>query len=88
MRCYSLLAPFFFHVKKVIYEAKTVGVPNDKVRVCQERMKFDYRTQMNADNPDFKYKVLTEEIIRIFYRVYNKRGYNMVFWKRFMRMRY
>ena len=30
---------------------------------------------MNADNQDFKYKELTEEIIRIFYRVYNKRGY-------------
>jgi len=39
---------------------------------------------MNADNQDFKYKELTEEIIRIFYRVYNKRV--MVFWKRFMRM--
>ncbi len=25
---------------------------------------------MNADNQDFKYKELTEEIIRIFYRVY------------------
>jgi len=30
---------------------------------------------MNADNQDFKYKDLTEEIIRIFYRVYNKLGY-------------
>ena len=29
---------------------------------------------MNADNPDFKYKELTEESIRIFYRVYNKLG--------------
>ena len=28
---------------------------------------------MNADNQDFKYKELTEKIIRIFYRVYNKR---------------
>ena len=30
---------------------------------------------MNADNQDFKYKELAEEIIRIFYRVYNKLGY-------------
>jgi hypothetical protein len=28
---------------------------------------------MNADSQDFKYTELTEEIIRIFYRVYNKR---------------
>ena len=34
---------------------------------------------MNADNQDFKYKELTEEIISIFYRVYNKLGYKMVF---------
>jgi len=33
---------------------------------------------MNADNQDFKYKELTEEIIRIFYRVYNKRGYGFL----------
>ncbi len=37
---------------------------------------------MHADNPDLKYTELTEEIIRIFYRVYNKRV--MDFWKRFM----
>ncbi len=29
-------------------------------------------TQMNADYQDFEYKQLTEKIIRIFYRVYNK----------------
>ena len=29
---------------------------------------------MNADNPDFKYTDLTDAIIRIFYRVYNKLG--------------
>ncbi len=29
---------------------------------------------MNADNQDFKYNELTEAIIRIFYRVYNKLG--------------
>ncbi|KAF5436150.1 PD-(D/E)XK nuclease superfamily protein [Candidatus Methanophagaceae archaeon] len=33
---------------------------------------------MNADNQDFKYTVLTEEIIRIFYRVYNKLGYGFL----------
>jgi hypothetical protein len=30
---------------------------------------------MNADYQDFKYKELTEKIIEIFYRVYNKLGY-------------
>ena len=35
-------------------------------------------TQMHADNPDFKYTELTEEIIRIFYRVYNKLGYGFL----------
>ncbi len=34
---------------------------------------------MNADNQDFKYKELTGEIIRIFYRVYNKLGWEIVF---------
>ena len=33
---------------------------------------------MNADNQDFKYKELREEIIRIFYRVYNKQGYGFL----------
>jgi hypothetical protein len=42
------------------------------VQAKQERIIFDNRTQINADNQDFKYKELTEEIIRIFYRVYNK----------------
>jgi len=41
-------------------------------------MKFDDRTQKNADNPDFKYTELTEEFIRIFYRVYNKWGYGVL----------
>ena len=48
-------------------------------RLTQERIIFDNRTQMNADNQDFKYKELTEEIIRIFYRVYNKLSWEMVF---------
>ena len=30
---------------------------------------------MNADYQDFKYQELTEKIINIFYRVYNKLGY-------------
>jgi len=47
-----------------------------------ERMVFDDRTQMNADNPDLKDKELTDELIRFFYRVY----INGVFWKRFMRL--
>jgi len=29
---------------------------------------------MNADLQDFKYKELTEKIIEIFYKVYNKRN--------------
>jgi hypothetical protein len=47
-----------------------------------ERIIFDNRTQMNADNQDFKYKELTKEIIRIFYRVYNKLGYGFLEVKR------
>ncbi len=33
---------------------------------------------MSADYQDFKYKELTEEIIKIFYRVYNKLGYGFL----------
>jgi GxxExxY protein len=33
---------------------------------------------MNADFEDFKYKELSEEIIRIFYKVYNKLGYGFL----------
>jgi GxxExxY protein len=33
---------------------------------------------MNADYQDFKYKELTERIIKIFYRVYNKLGYGFL----------
>ena len=33
---------------------------------------------MNADLKDFKYKELTEKIIEIFYRVYNKLGYGFL----------
>jgi len=33
---------------------------------------------MNADNLDFKYKEVTEAIIRIFYRVYNELGYGFL----------
>jgi GxxExxY protein len=33
---------------------------------------------MNADLQDFKYKDLTEKIIKIFYRVYNKLGYGFL----------
>jgi len=44
----------------------------------REKIISDNRTQMNADNQDFRYKELTEEIIRIFYRVYNKLGYGFL----------
>ncbi len=33
---------------------------------------------MNADFEEFKYKELTERIIKIFYRVYNKLGYGFL----------
>jgi hypothetical protein len=33
---------------------------------------------MNADYEDFKYKELTEKIIKIFYRVYNELGYSFL----------
>jgi GxxExxY protein len=33
---------------------------------------------MNADNQDFKYKELTQKIIKIFYRVYNNLGYGFL----------
>lgn len=35
-------------------------------------------TQINADNQDFKYKGLTEKIIKLFYMVYNKLGYGFL----------
>ncbi len=41
-------------------------------------MNFDDRTQKNAANHDFKYNELTDEFIRIFYRVYNKLGYGFL----------
>jgi len=33
---------------------------------------------MNTDSQDMKYKELSEEIIRIFYKVYNKLGYGFL----------
>ncbi len=33
---------------------------------------------MNADYQDFKHKELTEKIIKVFYRVYNKLGYGFL----------
>ena len=44
---------------------------------CGRRKNFN-GTQMNADLQDFKYKELTERVIRIFYRVYNKLGYGFL----------
>jgi len=41
---------------------------------------------MHADNPDFKYTKLTGEIIRFFYRVYNKRCSG--FLEKFIRMQF
>jgi len=43
-----------------------------------ESIKTQFWTQMNADYKDFKHKELTEEIIKIFYRVYNKPGYGFL----------
>ncbi|MFA5393753.1 MAG: GxxExxY protein [Candidatus Ratteibacteria bacterium] len=36
------------------------------------------RTQITADLQDFKHKELTDKIIRIFYKVYNKLGYGFL----------
>jgi hypothetical protein len=33
---------------------------------------------MNADFQDYKHKELTEKIIKIFYRVYNRLGYGFL----------
>lgn len=33
---------------------------------------------MNVDCQDFKYKKLTEKIIKIFYRLYHKLGYGFL----------
>jgi len=33
---------------------------------------------MNADFQDFKHKELTEKVVNIFYRVYNKLGYGFL----------
>ena len=33
---------------------------------------------MNTDHKDLKYKELTEKIIKIFYKVYNKLGYGFL----------
>ncbi|KAF5434074.1 PD-(D/E)XK nuclease superfamily protein [Candidatus Methanophagaceae archaeon] len=44
----------------------------------QERIKIDNWTPMHADKPDFRYTELTEAIIRLFYRVYNKQGYGFL----------
>ena len=35
-------------------------------------------TQMDADYQDYKHKELTEKIIKIFYRVYNRLGYGFL----------
>ena len=43
-----------------------------------ESIKTQFWTQMNADYKDFKHKELTEEIMKIFYRVYNKLGYGFL----------
>jgi len=37
-----------------------------------------YGTQMGADLQDFNYKELTDRIIKIFYKVYNKLGYGLL----------
>ncbi len=35
-------------------------------------------TQMNTDYQDYKYRELTEQVLKIFYRVYNKLGYGFL----------
>lgn len=35
-------------------------------------------TQMNTDYQDYKYRELTEQVLKIFYRVYNKLGYEFL----------
>jgi hypothetical protein len=42
------------------------------------KTKTIYGTQMNADFQDFKYKELTDRIIKIFYKVYGKVGYGFL----------
>ena len=37
-----------------------------------------FGTQMNTDYQDFKYRELTERIINVFYKVYNKLGYGFL----------
>ena len=37
-----------------------------------------YRTQMNSDFQDYKYTELTEKVINVFYKVYNKLGYGFL----------
>jgi len=37
-----------------------------------------YGGQVNADHQDIKHKELTEKIIRVFYKVYNKLGYGFL----------
>jgi len=37
-----------------------------------------YRTQIHTDFQDLKYKTLTQAIIAIFYKVYNKLGYGFL----------
>ena len=55
---------------------KTTKYTNmDRVDKLSNTMKG---TQINADFQDFKYKVLTEKIIKIFYKVYNKLGYGFL----------
>jgi len=44
----------------------------------QERIKIDNWTPMHADKPDFRYNELTDDFIRLFYRVYNKQGYGFL----------
>jgi hypothetical protein len=60
----GFLEPFFDFFGKVNFLFKE-GFYYPSSYSYQERIIFDDRTQMDADNPDFKYKELTEEIIRM-----------------------
>jgi hypothetical protein len=71
----TVLCPLSAVARTYIFKASKSGISTIFV------IPYEIVTLMNANNPEFKSTELTEETIRIFYRVYN-----MSFWKRVMRM--
>jgi len=45
------------HMEKAMYKAFGVSGISESPPIFQESIIFDNRTQMNADNQDFEYKV-------------------------------